>query len=114
MRSLLIILLSAAAGCTGELDPAGSPDAGAGGGGGDQGDEGDEDIAIALGRVTGTNGIGLNLRAEPSTEAAVIELLPEGTIVELLGDPDGGWYRARRDAAEGYVSADFIVVLEEG
>jgi murein DD-endopeptidase MepM/ murein hydrolase activator NlpD len=64
--------------------------------------------------VTGTGGIGLNVRAEPSTEAEVLAVLPEGSIVDLLGDAADGWYRVRHQLAEGYASADFIVVLEEG
>jgi murein DD-endopeptidase MepM/ murein hydrolase activator NlpD len=66
------------------------------------------------GRVTGTAGVGLNLRAQPSTDAEVLAVVPEGSIVDLLGDADAGWYRARYQDTEGYLSADFIVVLEEG
>ena len=115
MRSLLLLVLSTAAACTGQLDPAGTADAGDGDGDGDgDSEESDAGVTTARGRVTGTQGLGLNLRAEPSTESAVVALLPEGTIVDLLGDPDAGWYRARRDADAGYVSADFIVVLQDG
>jgi murein DD-endopeptidase MepM/ murein hydrolase activator NlpD len=105
-RSLLALLLSAA--CAGEVAEHGaSPDGGGGGGG-------DDSAPSARGRVTGTAGLGLNLRAQPSTEAEVVALLPEAAIVDLFGDPTDGWYRARHQSDDGYLSAEFIVVLEDG
>lgn len=64
--------------------------------------------------VTGTDGQGLFLRPQPSTEGSPLTTLPDGTVVEQIGDdvPGGDrmWRHVRApDGAEGYVAADFLV-----
>lgn len=57
----------------------------------------------------------LNLRAEPSTDAAVVSQLTRGT--ELLVDTEAavdGWYPVRFSAVgTGYVSAEYLALQEE-
>lgn len=60
------------------------------------------------GYVANTGGNRINCRAEPSTSAAVITALAEGTMVELRGAPANGWQGVRCASADGYVSAQFI------
>lgn len=57
-----------------------------------------------IGYVTALEG--LNLREEPSTDAAKILLLPEATQVKILGS-DGDWYYIEAQT-KGYVAKEFI------
>ena len=49
----------------------------------------------------------LNLRAQPSTDAAVIGVLSGGAKVIVM-DEANGWAHVRATAGEGYVSAQYI------
>lgn len=65
--------------------------------------------------VSGTEGRGLRLRLEPSTDQAVIKVVPDGTRLQILAGPTtaGGytWYRVRDAAgAEGWVADEWLVV----
>ena len=106
-------LLALALGCTGSIEGAG--------GGADAGAEEEETAADAAapaeprtGRVTGTGGIGLRVRAEPTTEAEILGVLPEGAVLDVLAGPEDGWYRVRRGELEGWSSADFITEIPDG
>lgn len=66
------------------------------------------------GRVTGTGGVGLNLRAAPDLAAEILALIPDGAVVDILSGPDQGWYQVRHQSEAGFASADFIVEIEEG
>lgn len=54
----------------------------------------------------------LNVRAEPSTQAIVVDQLDEGTNLTLLGrTPDGQWLNIRSESgAEGWVSAQYVEI----
>lgn len=54
--------------------------------------------------------IDVNLRAEPSTEAAVVEVLGTGVELEVTGEPTGGWVPVLESAggARGFVSEEFV------
>jgi murein DD-endopeptidase MepM/ murein hydrolase activator NlpD len=111
MRRLVLVL--ALSGCTGSLDAVDAVGAAPDGGPG----EPEADAAPAeprVGRVAGTGGIGLRVRATPSTDAEILGVLPEGAVIDLLAGPDDGWYRVRRGELDGYSSADFIIELEDG
>ena len=115
MRLALVCLFALAPACAGEVeDPGGASADGGAAGDGDQEGADAAPADVRQGRVTGTQGLGLNLRAQPSTDAEVLAVLPDGSVVELVGEPADGWYLARHQEREGYVSADFIVVLEPG
>jgi len=51
----------------------------------------------------------LNLRASPSTQAEVLELVPRGTVVSVLTRV-GEWYRVLYNNQIGYMSAEFLSV----
>ena len=57
---------------------------------------------------------GLNLRAEPSTTAAVLEVLPENSVVVVLAgqeEADGIlWQQIEVDGAVGWVSSEFLTI----
>ncbi|MGB0386943.1 MAG: protein kinase domain-containing protein [Ardenticatenaceae bacterium] len=47
---------------------------------------------------------GLNLRQSPSSESSVIELLPFGTVAEVISGPQGLWWEVRLpDGQEGWL-----------
>ena len=63
--------------------------------------------------TTGTvNTETLNLRKEASTNSTVLELLNEGTKVEILLEEEG-WYKVTYKDYTGYVSKDYIKVDKE-
>jgi len=59
--------------------------------------------------IVATDGAGVNLRTAPSTAAAVITTIREGTPVEVLGDPVSAegrpWRQIRAGGREGWVVA---------
>ena len=63
-------------------------------------------------KVAFTNGLGANLRAKPGAKAQRIKTLPEGTMVEALGETetvDGLTWRSVRDSAgvTGWIVSTF-------
>ncbi len=63
--------------------------------------------------VSGTAGQGLFLRPAPSTEGSPLTTLPDGTVVEQVGEDVAGgdrmWRQVRApDGQEGYVAVDFL------
>jgi len=68
-------------------------------------------------RIINTEGQGANMRRTPSVSAQRVKVVPEGTIVELLGPDtrgDGYTWRNVRDAdgASGYVIADYLQPIQ--
>lgn len=55
---------------------------------------------------------GLNLRAAPSTTAAILRALPYGTEVESLADPVGGWRSVRVAGSEGYCADAYLTLAQ--
>jgi len=67
-------------------------------------------------RVANTDGVGLNLRAEPATTARRIAGLPEGTILDVIGpdrQADGrSWKNVRVERfGDGWVAAEYTVAV---
>lgn len=53
----------------------------------------------------------LRVRMEPSTEAEVYGLLPEGEIVEVLeNDEESGWICIDYNGSDGYVSSEYVTL----
>jgi uncharacterized protein YgiM (DUF1202 family) len=68
--------------------------------------------------VKGTGGYGLNLRAEPSTQARIAANASEGTELTVVDGPeeaDGyAWWRVRTpDGKEGWGAARWLVLKTE-
>lgn len=65
---------------------------------------------ISTGTVT-TAGGALNFRSFPSLEGTVIDRIPNGTVVTVLGRT-GDWYSIQYNGTDGYVHSDYIVTSE--
>jgi len=65
--------------------------------------------------VSGTEGDGLSVRAEPSAQGALRTVLPDGTVVQVLEGPVAGgglqWFRVSYDAqgSTGWVAGRYLV-----
>ena len=55
------------------------------------------------------NASGLNLRAQPSTDAPVLATANSGECVVVLEQVDG-WYHVNYDLQDGYMNADYLTV----
>jgi hypothetical protein len=68
---------------------------------------------IAQVRVSGTDGTGVNLRAQPRATAASLGVLPDGTLLDVVGDDvvvDGSTWRNVRTSGGriGWVAARYL------
>ncbi len=59
-----------------------------------------------------TSSKNLNLRTEPNTSCDVITSIPNGGKAEIIEELDG-WFKVSYKGHEGYVSADYVKVVEE-
>jgi uncharacterized protein YraI len=50
----------------------------------------------------------LNLRTGPSTADEVLTVMPGGATVEVLGDPENGFYPVRYNGGEGWAFGDYL------
>ncbi|MGN1012462.1 MAG: VanW family protein [Clostridia bacterium] len=55
----------------------------------------------------------LNFRKSPSTDSEVIEILPKGTILNVISKIRNGWYKVELNEKIGYVSGDYIKFLSD-
>lgn len=60
-----------------------------------------------VGRVYATSGSTVNLRAEPSKSAKVLEKVKIGTAVNVIG-ATGAWLNVETETHQGYMLGDFI------
>ena len=61
--------------------------------------------------VEGTVTAALNFRQEPGTDAAILEVIPDGASVTVL-EAGSEWFRISYNGREGYVSAEFVSIGE--
>ena len=59
-----------------------------------------------------TSNRNLNLRKEPNTTSEVLTSLPKGTKAEVIEELDG-WFKVIYNGQEGYISSDFVKIVEE-
>lgn len=75
---------------------------------------GDEELARSVGtryaKVTTTT---LFVRTEPSTDARILTMLPEGDDVVVLDESAEGWAKVTTEEGEGYVSLDYVTLSTE-
>ena len=62
---------------------------------------------IYVGRVTAQSGSTVNLRAEPSKSAKVLEKVKVGTAVNVIGSADG-WLHVETATNQGYMMEEFV------
>ena len=53
------------------------------------------------------SGSNLNVRKEPSTNAAVVDKLPRGTAVSVISE-NNGWVKVKANGIEGYVRREYL------
>lgn len=53
---------------------------------------------------------GLNLRAENSTDASVLTVLPKNAIVDILEDSNSEWVYVDYEGQKGYVTSEYVVI----
>lgn len=73
-------------------------------------DPGSESVAVGD-TVTGSGYIdtdALNLRKGPSTSHSVITVMYNGAGVEIMGEPQGGFYPLRYNGTKGWASGDYL------
>lgn len=74
-------------------------------------DEEAESLASDVGRMIATvNTETLRVRTEPDGDSGVMGLLPEGELLEVVGDSDGEWVCIDYEGEDGYVSAEYVVL----
>lgn len=71
--------------------------------------ENDNTEVICVGRVTAQSGSTVNLRAEPSKSAKVLEKVKIGTTVNIIGTTDG-WLHVETETNQGYMMEEFVDV----
>ena len=54
----------------------------------------------------------LNLRSEPGLGSEVIDVIPAGTEIQILGGPQNNYLAVRYDQVPGWVSLDYVVVFQ--
>lgn len=69
--------------------------------------------ALAATGTVNTQGSSLRLRAEASTSSTVLKKLSDGAQVDVLSDAVNGWYQVSYKGSTGYVSADYLTVVED-
>lgn len=75
---------------------------------------GDESLARAVGtRFATVTTTTLFVRSEPSTEASVLTMVPEGDDLVVLNEPGNGWVLVATVEGDGYVSADYVTLSTE-
>ena len=70
--------------------------------------------ALAAAGTVNTEGSTLRLRSEPNTNSAVLTKLPHNSQVDVIDQAGDGWYHVSYKGMEGYVSADYLIVTEDG
>ena len=71
--------------------------------------------ALPSAQVTGTQGLGLRLRTSPDLSATVLAVMPEGSIVNVLGGTQAAdgyvWWQIQYGAQQGWAANQFLTVL---
>ena len=71
--------------------------------------------ALAATGTVNTEGSTLRLRSEANTSSTVLTKLPHKSQVDVLDEQaNDGWYHVSYKGMEGYVSADYLIITEDG
>jgi uncharacterized protein YraI len=63
------------------------------------------DTAVGSATVTA---YALNVRSGPSTGYSIVSTVTSGQVIDIMGDPQGGFYPMRAGGVKGWVSGDYI------
>lgn len=67
--------------------------------------------ATGVGAVTGAD---VRMREEPSTSSSILTMLDKGRAVAVLENSVDGWYAISYNGYSGYVSADYLILDQDG
>ena len=70
--------------------------------------------AVALDGTVTADGSVLRVRKSASTSAAILDLLPDGSRVDIVDTSSAGWYGIKVGELTGYVSTEYITLSESG
>lgn len=51
---------------------------------------------------------GVNFRAEASGDSEIIDMLPDGAVVELIDKDNSEWWHVSHEGQEGYIYSEFL------
>ena len=75
---------------------------------------GDEELARTVGtRLATVNTTTLFVRTEPTTEAKVLTMLPDGDDVVVTDESSEGWAKVSTEDGDGYVSLEYVDLSTE-
>ncbi len=78
-------------------------------------DGGGADAAAARqARVINTLGIGLSLRDGPGQEHAILLVMPEAAIIDVVGGPTDNWWNVTYEGTTGWAFGDYLEVFAAG
>lgn len=69
------------------------------------------DSAVAAGSISGSS---VRMRSSASTSSEIVATLDKGSSVSILDTSDDDWYKISFDGKTGYVSADYVIVDQDG
>ena len=75
---------------------------------------GDEELARSVGtRLATVTTTTLFVRTEPTTEAKVLTMLPDGDVVVVTDESTEGWAKVSTADGDGYVALDYVTLSTE-
>lgn len=75
---------------------------------------GNEELAKEVGtRYATVTTTTLYVRSEPTTDAKVLTMLPEGDDLVVIDESTEGWVKVTTEAGEGYISTDYVTLSTE-
>ena len=75
---------------------------------------GDEELAKSVStRYATVTTTTLFVRSEPTTEARIITMLPEGDDLVALDESVEGWIKVSTEEGDGYISSDYVTISTE-
>ena len=51
---------------------------------------------------------GVNFRAEANGDSEIIDMLPDGAVVELIDKDNSDWWHVSHEGQEGYIYSEFL------
>lgn len=64
---------------------------------------------VTVGGTARTTANSLNLRTGPGTMNAILTAMPCGSLVDVVGGPQSGWWNVRYQAQTGWASGNYLV-----
>lgn len=68
------------------------------------------DQAATSGLSTATTTVALNLRSGPSLDAAIRQVMPAGSVVQITGADENGFYPVTYDEVSGFAYGEYLAI----